>query len=76
MGMYKDIEGALGPDEFNYAYSISLRHHYMFVENAKSASTTLKTILGGWNFRTRDSGSILSTITSTMSTPMFSAVLS
>ena len=47
MGMYKDIEGALGPDEFNYAYSISLRHHYMFVENAKSASTTLKTILGG-----------------------------
>ena len=47
MGMYTDIETALGPDEFNYAYSISLRHSYMYVENAKSASTTMKTILGG-----------------------------
>lgn len=32
--------------EFNYAYNVSLKHRYMYIENAKSACTTVKASLG------------------------------
>jgi hypothetical protein len=32
--------------EFNYAYNVSLKHRYLYIENAKSACTTIKASLG------------------------------
>ncbi len=42
--------------EFNYAFNLSLKNRYVYVENAKSACTTLKSILGEWEFAGCDLG--------------------
>jgi hypothetical protein len=50
MSTYLDLCQRMREGEFNYAFSISLKHKYVYVENAKAACTTLKSILGEWEF--------------------------
>ena len=50
MSLYRDLCRRMREGEFNYAFSISLKNKYVYVENAKAACTTLKSILGEWEF--------------------------
>jgi Sulfotransferase family len=50
MSLYRELIARINEGEFNYAYSISLKHKYVYVENAKAACSTLKSILGEWEF--------------------------
>lgn len=43
---YDLINNSIGFGEFNYAYSISLVSKFIYIENAKSACTTIKSSLG------------------------------
>jgi len=50
MSLYVEMARRLYEGEFNYAFSISLKNKYVYVENAKAACTVLKSILGEWEF--------------------------
>lgn len=56
MSLYGELTRRLREGEFNYAFSISLKHRYVYVENAKAACTTIKSILGEWEFADCDLG--------------------
>lgn len=42
MALFDDVSNSIGIGEFNYAYNISLKHRYLYIENAKAACTTTK----------------------------------
>ncbi len=48
MSLYGQLAGTLGIGEFNYGYNFSLPHRYLYIENAKSGCTTLKSTLGNY----------------------------
>jgi Sulfotransferase family len=59
MSLYRELIGRINEGEFNYAYSISLKHRYVYVENAKAACSTLKSILGEWEFSGCELGEVI-----------------
>jgi Sulfotransferase family len=48
--IYNYLVAKLGAGEFNYAYNLSLKNNYLYIENAKSACTTIKHNLGVLEF--------------------------
>ncbi len=50
MALYDELAARFYEGDFNYAFNISLRHGYLYVETAKAACTTIKTVLGEWEF--------------------------
>lgn len=56
MSLYLELATRLREGEFNYAFSISLKHKYVYVENAKAACTTVKAVLGELEFSDCDLG--------------------
>jgi Sulfotransferase family len=57
MSLYRELCERIREGEFNYAFSLSLKNKYVYVENAKAACTTLKSILGEWEFAGCELGS-------------------
>jgi len=55
----RSVVDEIGGREMNYAYNISLKHNYLYVENAKCACTTVKTVLGKAEF----DGALLGNVT-------------
>jgi len=47
---YEILRASLGDGEFNYSYNISIKHKYLYIENAKSACTSIKYNLGKLEF--------------------------
>jgi hypothetical protein len=59
MSIYQHLSDRLYGGDFNYAFNISLKHKYVYVENAKAACTAVKSILGEWEFSESNLGNAI-----------------